>query len=211
MYLPRAFAETDLGALDRLAEQYDFGTLITVRDELPTVSHLPLLYHRDGDQVELRGHWARPNPQASHAGPALAIVQGPQAYISPGWYRDKETSARVPTWNYAIAHLHGQLHTFEDEAGLAQVVDDLSVRHETRIGSDWRFEVERDELRRQLRGIVGFRFRVERMELKFKLSQNHPVANRENVANQLQAQDRDDSRAVAALMRERMRQTIADD
>lgn len=117
----------------------------------------------------------------------------------------------MPTWNYAIAHLHGQLDTFDDEAGLAKVVDDLSVRHETRIGSDWRFEVERDELRRQLRGIVGFRFQVERMELKFKLSQNHPLANRENVATQLQAQDRDDSRAVAALMRERMQHTVADD
>lgn len=211
MYLPRAFAETDLGALDRLADHYDFGALITMRDELPTVSHLPLLYRRDGEQIELRGHWARPNVQARHAGPALAILQGPQAYISPGWYPDKETAARVPTWNYAIAHLHGQLETFDDEAGLAQLVDDLSVRHETRIGSDWRFEVEREELRRQLRGIVGFRLRVERIELKFKLSQNHPLANRENVAAQLQAQDRDDSRAVAALMRERMQHTVADE
>lgn len=204
MYLPRAFAETDLGALDRLADAYDFATLISVRDDAPTVSHLPVLYRRDGEQVELRGHWARPNPQARHAGPALAILQGPHAYVSPGWYADKESAARVPTWNYAIAHLHGELQTFEDEAGLAQLVDDLSVRHEGRIGSDWRFEVEREELRRQLRGIVGFRFQVERITLKFKLSQNHPLANRENVATQLQAQDRDDSRAVAALMRERM-------
>lgn len=211
MYLPRAFAETDLGALDRLAEHYDFGSLITVRDGAPTVSHLPLLYRRDGEQVELRGHWARPNAQARHAGPALAVLQGPHAYISPGWYADKESAARVPTWNYAIAHLHGELDTFDDEAGLAALVDELSQRHERRIGSDWRFESEREELRRQLRGIVGFRFRAERIELKFKLSQNHPLRNRENVAGQLQAQPRDDSRAVAALMRERMQQATADD
>lgn len=204
MYLPRAFHETDLGALDRLAEDYDFGTLITVRDDTPTVSHLPLLYRREGEQVELRGHWAKPNTQARHAGPALAILQGPHAYISPGWYLDKEPAARVPTWNYAIAHLQGELETFDDEASLARLVDDLSVRHETRVGSDWRFEVEREELRRQLRGIIGFRFVVRDITLKFKLSQNHPMANRENVATQLQAQDRDDSRAVAALMRERM-------
>lgn len=211
MYLPRAFAETDLGALDRLAEQYDFGTLITVREATPTLSHLPLLYRREGEQVELRGHWARPNAQSRHAGPALAVLQGPHAYVSPGWYADKESAARVPTWNYAIAHLHGELDTFDDEAGLAQLVDDLSVRHETRVGSDWRFEVEREELRRQLRGIIGFRFRVERIELKFKLSQNHPLLNRENVVGQLQAQPSDASRAVAAMMRERMQQAVADD
>ncbi|MEI2429992.1 MULTISPECIES: FMN-binding negative transcriptional regulator [Lysobacter] len=204
MYLPRAFDETDLGALDRLAAADAFATLVTVRDDAPQVSHLPVLYAREGERIELRGHWARPNPQARHAGAALAILHGPHAYISPGWYPDKETAARVPTWNYAVAHLHGQLHTFDDEAALAALVDDLSVRHEAQVGGDWRFESERDELRRQLRGIVGFRFAVERIELKFKLSQNHPLANRENVAAQLQAQDREDSRAVAALMRERM-------
>ncbi|ALN58007.1 transcriptional regulatory protein [Lysobacter enzymogenes] len=204
MYLPRAFDETDLGALDRLAAADAFATLVTVRGDAPQVSHLPVLYARERERIELRGHWARPNPQARHAGAALAILHGPHAYISPGWYPDKETAARVPTWNYAVAHLHGQLHTFDDEAALAALVDELSVRHEARVGGDWRFESERDELRRQLRGIVGFRFAVERIELKFKLSQNHPLANRENVAARLQAQDREDSRAVAALMRERM-------
>lgn len=204
MYLPRAFDETDLAALDRLAAADAFATVVTVREGAPEVSHLPVLYARDGERVELRGHWARPNPQARHAGAALAILHGPHAYVSPGWYPDKETAARVPTWNYAVAHLHGRLDTFDDEASLAALVDALSVRQEAHVGGDWRFEREREELRRQLRGIVGFRFAVERIELKFKLGQNHPLANRQSVAAQLQAQDRDDSRAVAALMRERM-------
>lgn len=204
MYLPRAFAEPDLEALDRLIAGHDFVTLVTVRDGDPTVSHLPVLYRRDGERVELRGHWARPNAQARHAGPALAIVQGPHAYISPGWYADKEEAARVPTWNYAVAHLHGALQTFDDEAELIRVVDELSLHNEAKVGSDWRFESERDELRRQVRGIVGFRFVAERIELKFKLSQNHPLANRERVVRALDAIDSDDTRAVAGLMRERM-------
>ena len=66
MYLPRAFAETDPGALDALLERDNFITLVTVRDGVPTVSHLPVLHRRDGDRIELRGHWARPNPQAKH-------------------------------------------------------------------------------------------------------------------------------------------------
>ncbi|NUO74520.1 MAG: FMN-binding negative transcriptional regulator [Lysobacter sp.] len=201
MYLPRAFAETDLAALDALIARDNFISLTTVRDGEPTVSHLPALYRRDGDRIQLRGHWARPNPQATHAGAALAVVHGPQAYVSPGWYTDKEEAARVPTWNYAVAHLHGRLDLFEDEAELARLVDDLSRQHEARVGSDWRFEVEREDLRRQLRGIVGFRFEVERATLKFKFSQNHPLANRIAVADKLDAQGGENARAVAALMR----------
>ena len=204
MYLPRAFAEPDLAALDRLAASDSFITLITVHDGLPTVSHLPVLYRRDGDHVELIGHWARPNPQARHAGPALAIFHGPHAYVSPGWYPDKEEAARVPTWNYAVAHLHGTLGTFDDEASLADVVDGLTRQHEVTVGGDWRFEFERADHRSQLRGIVGFRFVAQRIDLKFKLSQNHPLANRNAVAAQLERQQREESRHVAALMRERI-------
>ncbi|MBF6025529.1 FMN-binding negative transcriptional regulator [Lysobacter niastensis] len=203
MYLPRAFAESDLAALDRLAAQDSFITLITVHDGAPTVNHLPVLYRRDGDRVELIGHWARPNPQARHAGAATAIFHGPHAYVSPGWYPDKEEAARVPTWNYAVAHLHGSLETFDDEASLAAVVDGLTRQHEAAVAGDWRFEFERDDHRRQLRGIIGFRLVAERIELKFKLNQNHPSANREAVADRLARQQRDDSRDVAALMRER--------
>lgn len=163
MYLPRAFAEHDLAALDRLAASDSFITLITLHDGLPTVSHLPVLYRRDGDHVELIGHWARPNPQARHAGPALAIFHGPHAYVSPSWYPDKEEAARVPTWNYAVAHLHGTLETFDDEASLAGVVDGLTREHEAAVGRDWRFEFDRDDHRSQLRGIVGFRFAAQRM------------------------------------------------
>ena len=203
MYRPAAFVENDLTALDALIERDNFVTLVTVRDGAPTLNHLPILYRRDGDAIEIRGHWARPNAQARHAGPATLVVHGPHAYISPSWYTDKEAEARVPTWNYAVAHLTGTLETFDDEASLAGIVDDLSRQHEARVGRDWRFELERDDHRVQLRGIVGFRFRVDSVALKFKLNQNHPVANRLAVADALQQQPREDSREIAALMRAR--------
>ncbi|MGO4220437.1 FMN-binding negative transcriptional regulator [Lysobacter sp. TAF61] len=202
MYLPRAFAETDLQALDWLAQRDRFITLVTVSDGEPTVTHLPVLYRRDGERVELIGHWARPNPQARHSGPALAIFHGPHAYVSPSWYPDKEEEARVPTWNYAVAHLRGNLTTFNDEASLAMVVDGLSREHEASVGQDWRFEFERDDHRSQLRGIIGFRFVAEQITLKFKLSQNHPLANRESVSRHLSASEREGGREIAALMRE---------
>ena len=204
MYTPRAFAETDLTGLDRLIERDAFVTLVTVADGLPFVSHLPVLYARDGDRIVIEGHWARPNPQARHAGPALVIVHGPHAYLSPGWYSDKEEAARVPTWNYAVAHLQGTLESTEDTDQLASIVDRLSQANEARVGNDWRFEHDRDDHVRQLRGIIGFRFTVDRVELKFKLSQNHPVANVEGAAAALHRLGGEDNVAVADLMRERL-------
>ena len=204
MYTPRAFAETDLTGLDRLIERDAFVTLVTVADGLPFVSHLPVLYARDGDRIVIEGHWARPNPQARHAGPALVIVHGPHAYLSPGWYADKEEAARVPTWNYAVAHLQGTLESTEDTDQLASIVDRLSQANEARVGNDWRFEHDRDDHVRQLRGIIGFRFTVDRVELKFKLSQNHPVAIVEGAAAALYRLGGEDNVAVADLMRERL-------
>jgi len=211
MYLPRAFAESDLAALDDLIARDNFITLITVRDNTPVTSHVPVLYRRDGDQVELRGHWARPNPQSRHAGRALAIVHGPHAYVSRSWYPDKEAAARVPTWNYALANLDGELITYDDEASLAAIVDDLTRQHEARVGSHWRYERQREDHRSQLRGIIGFRIAVDRITLKFKLNQNHPVANRAAVATQLAGQSRESSRDVAVLMRERLDNTFIGD
>lgn len=204
MYTPSAFVETDLAELDRLIARDAFVTLVTVDDDAPAVSHLPVLYAREGDRIVIEGHWAKPNPQARHAGPALLIVHGPHAYVSPGWYADKEEAARVPTWNYAVAHLHGVLETTEDTGTLASIVDRLSRVNEARVGNDWRFEHDRDDHLRQLRGIIGFRFDVERVELKFKLSQNHPVANVEGAAAALQRLGGEDNTLVSELMLERL-------
>lgn len=204
MHLPAAFIETDLTALDRLIAADGFISLVTVVDGAPLVNHLPVLYRRVGAQVELRGHWARPNPQARHAGAAMAIVHGPHAYVSPSWYPDKEAQARVPTWNYAVAHLDGRLETFDDEHALADLVGELSRQHESAVGADWQFEPEREDQRSQLRGIIGFRFIAERITLNFKFNQNHPTANRVAVADRLDALGTDRNRAVAALMRERL-------
>lgn len=201
MYLPRAFAEDDLGQLDALIARDPFITLVTVdADGSAQVNHLPVLYARDGHDIVLEGHWARPNPQARHVGQALAIVHGPHAYVSPSAYPDKEAAARVPTWNYAVAHLYGTLDSFEDTASLSDLVQRLSVHFETSVGRDWRFEPEREDHVRQLRGIVGFRLRIARTVLKFKLSQNHPAANQQAVAADLASRADPNAHAVAALM-----------
>ena len=208
MYQPKAFVESDLAALDALAAAHPFATVITFADGAPFVSHLPVLYRRDADGVELRGHWARPNPQWKHGGEATVILHGPHAYVSPTWYPDKVAETRVPTWNYAVAHLTGTLEILQDEADLAAIVGDLAKRFEgERLAADpahvpWEFDFGNAAERVQLRGIVGFRIRP-RATLKFKLNQNHPAANQAAVAAQLERGD-ETQRAVAALMRARL-------
>ena len=201
MYQPSAFVQTDLAQLDTLFAADPFVTLIT-NDQAgaPFASHLPVLYRRDADGIRIEGHWARPNPQAAHTGDALLIVHGPHAYVSPGWYPDKEAAGRVPTWNYAVAHLRGRLDIFDDEASLGDLVARLSRHFEATVGSDWEFDPADARQRAMLRGNDGFRFVPSQVDIKFKLSQNHPLANRHAVIAALSHLDDADARAVAALM-----------
>ena len=211
MYTPRHFAEHDLAALDALIAADAFVTVVHQLDGAPFASHLPVLYRRDGSAVELRGHWSRANPQwRGIAGQqVLVIVHGPHAYVSPNWYREPERS--VPTWNYAAAHLYGRIEILEGAAELEQIVVELATLYEDKHGSDWRFEQVTAETRRELRGIVGFRFRAERVELKFKLNQNHPPENRSGVIAALEHHGGDDRKALAAMMRVRNTQESANE
>jgi transcriptional regulator len=201
LYLPRAFDERDLAHLDTLAAGHPLASLISVVDGEPFVSQVPLLYSRRGNDVELFGHFARANPHAGHRGRVLALYSGPQAYISPTWYPDKHEQARVPTWNYVVAHLSGAIDTFDDEPSLSGMVQRLSSLHEARVGGGWHFDPHDGAERAQLRGIVGFRIAVDRIEFKAKLSQNHPAANRDAVIARLDATATDAGRGVAAWMR----------
>lgn len=205
MYSPKYFTETDLIELDRLVEWNAFASLITTVDGRTYASHIPVLYERIEDRVIFRGHWAKPNPQWKGDLNALLIIHGPNAYISPSWYPDKEEKARVPTWNYAIAHIYGQLEITHEENDLNAIVSELTEINETNVGSDWEFEPEiREDHRKQLGGIVGFRLEAKQISMKFKLSQNHPSENIESVIEQLPNSKQRDGAVIAEMMREHL-------
>lgn len=205
MFTPSAFVESDLHYLDRLIDADPFVTVVTIDDQgTPAATPMPVLYRREGDRVLVEGHWARANPQANGADRALVIVHGPHAYVSPRWYPDAQAAARVPTWNYATAHLSGTLERFDDEDALGDLVDRLSAHFEGSSADRWRFDAGRTEYRSQLRGIVGFRLVPSRIELKFKLNQDHPPANRRAVADALARHTHTGARDVAALMHDRI-------
>ena len=209
MLLPRAFASDDLRRLDALITADPFITLVTTDDDgAPIATQVPVLYLRDGDDVMIEGHWARTNPQAAHHGrPALLIVHGPHAYVSAGWYPDNAEQARVPTWNYSTAHLHGVLEGFDDEDALIDLLARTSERFESGVGGDWRFDPDNPAERSQVRGISGFRLRPSRIQIKDKLSQNHPRANRAAVIARLEQQDDAGARQIAHLMQHTLEDT----
>jgi transcriptional regulator len=180
MYQPAHFKETDSDKLHALMRAYPFATLVTHEEGGLTANHLPLELV-DG---KLHGHVARGN-ELSHMDGAevLVIFRGPDGYVSPNWYPSKrETHREVPTWNYAVVHVHGRLRTTQDATWLRQLLDRLTDRHEAGQPSPWRVsDAPEDHIEKMLRAIVGLEISIDRIEGKFKLSQNHPAANRAGV------------------------------
>ena len=140
MYIPTAFAESDLTNLHDFIEQNSFGLLVTHVDGLPFASHLPFLLERTtGPKGTLVGHLARANPQWAEASGqnALATFSGPHAYISPTWYESEQV---VPTWNYVAVHVYGRIQIIEDEPSLLEIVQRSVHFYEQAMPRPWSFD-----------------------------------------------------------------------
>lgn len=192
MYVPPAFRVDDESTLLAFIEQHAFGTLVTWDNSRPFATHLPFLVDRPG--ARLVGHLARANPQwqqfDSAAQPALAIFQGPHAYISPAWYQE---SPAVPTWNYTAVHVTGVPYRLTD-AETAHVVDELISKYERSRTTPWANALPDDYRRKMLAAIVGFALPLEQLEGKFKLGQNRSKADQEGVHAGLLAEERSPQR-----------------
>lgn len=204
MYVPAHFATDDAEALlTRLARRWA-GIVVSVgADGAPIATHAPILW--DGERRIATAHIARANPHwKAGDGPGLIVLNGPEAYITPNWYPSKAAHGKtVPTWNYEAVHLTGRLEWFEDVASLEAVVCDLSDFHEAGQSALWKLEdAPRGYTEALLRGIVGLRLHVERIDAKRKLSQNKSVADFNGVAAGLAASADPMAQEVAALMRE---------
>jgi transcriptional regulator len=201
VYIPRVFEPPDLEPVARLAAEHPFGVLITPAGDEPQVTHLPLEYVPGaGPRGTLLGHIARANPHWRHfgEGPSVAIFQGPHSYVSPSWYA--EPAAAVPTWNYAVAHLHGRAELMDGENEKRELLERMVERYERGRAQPWRLQLQGRALEAMLGAIVGFRLAVERVEVKLKLSQNRSPDDRERVIAALAAEDAPDATATARWM-----------
>lgn len=194
MYVPPAFREDRPQAIHALIEAHPLALLVSTGEDGPTANPVPMLL--DPSAGVLRCHLARANGQigelraAQAAGrEVLAVFQGPQAYISPGWYASKAEHGRVvPTWNYLIVQVRGVPRVIEDADWLRGQVGALTDRHEAGLADPWSVGDAPDGfVAAQLRGIVGLELPLTRVTGKWKASQNRPAADRAGVIAGLEA------------------------
>jgi transcriptional regulator len=197
MYVPDMFREDRKDVLHEAVRSIGFATLIT--DGLEA-NHLPMLLQEGENGPVLRGHVARANPVWKKGdGAALAIFLGPHAYVSPNWYPSKaETGKAVPTWNYITVHARGAIRWVDDAGWLRTHVGALSAAHEAGRDVPWMIsDAPVTYIDSMLRGIVGFELAIEKLEGKYKLSQNRDRADHDGARDALVRDGRED---VALLM-----------
>ena len=201
MYVPAHFA-APADALDQLLAAPGAVDLVSSTAGGLTATTLPMLH--DPVAGTFSGHLARTNPQwRDTAGDVLVIVRGPDAYVSPGWYASKAEHGRVvPTWDYVLAHVHGELVVHDDAGWLAQHVRRLTDAHEAGRAQPWAVaDAPEGFVAGQLRAIVGVEVRIRRVEAKWKLSQNRPAADIDGVVAGLTADGRPEVAAAVQKAR----------
>lgn len=199
LYLPAHFTVTERAHLLELMQAHPFATLLSTAGAEPWVTHVPLVVEAEAQQLTLLGHLARAKPHGQwlQDGAAVtAIFHGPHGYVSPRLYTTREA---VPTWNYSVVHAHGRLARVDDIAGKEAILKALIDAHDPAYRAQWD-ELDADFRERMKGAIVGLRIAVERLEGKFKLSQNRPAQDRANVAAAMEA-GTEGERALAAWMR----------
>ena len=182
MYTPSHFNETRLEVLHALLARHPLGTLVTHGAAGLCADHLPFEIAPACDGAPfgvLRAHVARANPLWRHSGDAMVVFQGASAYVSPSLYEDKPVHGKVvPTWNYAVVHAHGPLRAIEDPAWVLALLERLTSAHEAPRATPWFVhDAPRDFLDKLLGAIVGIEIPVQRMEGKWKVSQNRSQAD----------------------------------
>lgn len=204
MYSPDSFNESNIKRLTDFLYAYPFATLFSIKDAEPYVSHLPFLHQQDdSDYGKLFAHMARANPHwqiLESAKQATIIFQGPHSYISPSWY----SSPGVPTWNYAVVHVHGTPKIIDDKESIQEIVEKLTAIHESGRDRPWQANFSKQRKNQLLDSIVGFEILITDIKGKFKLSQNRPVEDQINVIKKLQQQNSGLSSTLAELMKSRL-------
>jgi transcriptional regulator len=206
LYLPAHFNETRTDVLRALMRARPLCTLVTQTDLGLSANHLPVQTLDEPAPLGcIRGHIARANPiwrEYRSASQALAIFQGPQAYISPSFYPSKaKTGEVVPTWDYAVVHASGTLRFIDDPQWLRGFVAGLTDTHEAPRVQRWQIDdAPAAYVEKMLKLIVGFEFSISSLAGKWKVSQNRPQLDRQGVIQNLQDAGDADSREIAAML-----------
>ena len=208
MYMPDLFAVNDRQTQIDFIRTTGWGYLTGVIDDEPYVTHLPFLVTGGTGEEKLVAHMARANPHwesFANGKPQLVVFPGPHTYITPSWYN---TDKAVPTWNYTTAHVYGTPVVIDDPQTVYAGQQDLVNHYEAQFDMPWRMEdVDTDFIDGMLRAIVSFEIPIERIQCKFKLSQNRPAEDQQRVVDALESSTDANAKAVAGLMKTHVLET----
>jgi transcriptional regulator len=205
MYQPDHFRVDDVSAMQALMRARPFVALVSGGGDGLYASHLPTVLKDDGPYGVVEFHLARANPHWKYlAGrdEALMIFQGPEGYITPNWYPSKaEHQKVVPTWNYAVVHAYGRPEMMQDTDWVRRHVAELTAQQERNEAAPWALtDAPETYIAMMLRGIVGFRLGITRLEGKWKMSQNREAKDRDGVAKGLGTRAAGDDLEIAEIV-----------
>jgi transcriptional regulator len=201
MYIPEFNRIEDQAVAVAFMRANPFAILVSTNDDTPFATHLPVIIAEADGQLLVRAHVAKANPhwKMIEQQESLMIFHGPHAYISPALYELRES---VPTWNYATVHAYGRGKLLAADADKQQVLAELISKFDSSYLTQWN-SFDEQYRSRMLNHIVAFEIAVERVETKFKLSQNRTKAEQENVIQALSKNPDPAISGVADLMRQR--------
>ncbi|HEX5411697.1 MAG TPA: FMN-binding negative transcriptional regulator [Terriglobia bacterium] len=201
MYIPEFNRLKDSATALAFMQANPFAIVVSAAGGSPFATHVPVLATDAAGGIRLRGHVARANPHwkfLEQERETLVIFHGPHAYISPSLYGSRES---VPTWNYAAVHAYGRARVLEEPEPLTEILLETIAIFEQAYLDQWR-GLNENYRAKMLSNIVGFEIPVERLEAKFKLSQNRPKADQSRVIQSLESSSDSAISGVARLMKE---------
>jgi transcriptional regulator len=205
MYRPDHFRVDDVSRLHALMRARPFAALVSTGPVGLEATHLPTVLKDEGPWGTIECHLARANPHwkaLAGGDEALMIFTGPDGYVTPNWYPSKTDHGKVvPTWNYAVVHAYGRPEVMQDAHWLRRHVTDLTAQQERNDARPWAVsDAPESFIDAMLRGIVGFRFGISRLEGKWKMSQNRDIKDRHGVVRGLGERKAGDDHEIADIV-----------
>ena len=206
MYQPEDFRVDDVPQMQALMRARPFAALISSGSAGLYATHMPTVLKDEGPFGLVECHVARANPhwkQFAEGGEVLMIFQGSQRYVTPNWYPSKARNGKVvPTWNYAVVHAYGRPEVMNDKVWLRRHVGELTAQQEAHESTPWSLaDAPETYIGAMLRGIVGIRLPVTRLEGKWKMSQNREPEDRAGVVQGFAARAEGDDLELAEMVR----------
>lgn len=189
MYIPKYYQINDYEKIKNFMIENDF---VTNDGSKPVATHLPVNIEEKDGVLYISGHFAKGNKQwqtIEDNNNVLIIFSGPNAYISSSWYEKED----VPTWDYQSVHAYG-IGSLLNETQLKEDLMVLLNKYESNRVNGVKWEDFSDKTKEQIKGIVGFKIKVEKLEAAYKLSQTRSQSEKENIIMNLkQSNDYQDS------------------